>query len=110
SRPRLERRLALLVVARDEATHPALGHPVGAGDLCLGPSLDDDGGDDETGTGHARASSRAMPISRDTPFLCLEIEHCRGRALPGARGAMPPDVPPMVASDATPEVPARASL
>jgi len=62
----LEGGLALGVVAGDELGDPALGEAVGGGDFGLGAALDDDGGDDQPGFGHDRASN-----SRPG-FLCLE--------------------------------------
>ena len=53
-------------VAGDQLGDPALGDAVGRGDLGLGAALDDDGGDDQPGFRHDRASNPRPG------FLCLE--------------------------------------
>ncbi len=70
----LERGLALGLVAGLELVDPGTVHAVSGGDLGGGLVVDEEGGDDQAGFRHGRASSpaRVSPMTCDRCRLCLE--------------------------------------
>ena len=70
SRASLVGSLTLGVPAPDQLLDPVPGDVVVAGDLALGASLDDHGGDDESVLGHATTSRRgANYVPRQVPTM-----------------------------------------